>query len=290
MSNVLKHTKLKFKKLTAEKINLYFSAAFFMKGLFFMKYSTKFISATREHCELKKYVAAPYLRKSFELDFKPEKAEMLICGLGFYELWLNGEHITKSFLAPYISNSDDLLYYDRYDLTEKLKKGKNTLAFCLGNGNHNCLGGEIWDLQLARYRSAPKLALCFECFGEGKELCFEADDSFKVHASPTYFDDLRCGECYDARNEIDGWSLSEFDDSKWGNAFSVESPSGECREGIHTPIKKSESLNPSSFIRAVFQNDPSTTAESHRFPSPRMSFATTATFMISVKISRELSV
>lgn len=221
-----------------------------------MKYSTKFISATREFCDLNNFVAAPYLRKSFVLDFKPEKAEMLICGLGFYELWLNGEHITKSFLAPYISNSDDMLYYDRYDLTDKLRKGKNVLAFCLGNGNHNCLGGEIWDFQLARYRSAPKLALCFECFGEGKELCFEADESFKVHASPTYFDDLRCGECYDARNEIDCWSLPEFDDSEWGNAFSVEAPSGECREGIHTPIQKIRELKPVKFYKGCISKRP----------------------------------
>lgn len=227
----------------------------FFRKEFFMKYSTQFISATREFSELDKFVAAPYIRKSFTLDFVPEKAEMLICGLGFYELWLNGEHITKSFLAPYISNPDDMLYYDRYDLTKKLKKGKNTLAFILGNGMLNCPGGAIWDLQLGRYRSAPKLALCFEAFGEGKELCFEADKSFKVHASPTYFDDLRCGECYDARNEIEGWFLPEFDDSEWADAFWVESPSGECREGMHTPIQKIREIRPVKFYKGHISID-----------------------------------
>ena len=90
-----------------------------------MKYSTEFISAAKEYCEFLHFVPAPYLRKTFELDFVPEKAEMLVTGLGFYEFWLNGEHLTKGCLAPYISNPNDLIYYDRYFLTGKLRKGKN---------------------------------------------------------------------------------------------------------------------------------------------------------------------
>ena len=46
-----------------------------------MKYSTRFISATKEYCEFLHFVPAPYLRKTFEVDFVPEKAEMLVTGL-----------------------------------------------------------------------------------------------------------------------------------------------------------------------------------------------------------------
>ena len=221
-----------------------------------MKYSTNFISATENYSTYTDFVPVPYLRKSFELDFAAEKAEMLVCGLGFYEFWLNGEHLTRGCLAPYISNPNDLLYYDRYDLTDKLKKGKNVIAFALGNGMQNNLGGAVWDFQLARFRSAPKLALCFECSGDGKKLCFEADESFKVHASPTYFDDHRCGERYDARNELEGWNLPEFDDSEWNNAISVEAPSGECREGNHTLIKKIRELKPVSISKGHISHYP----------------------------------
>ena len=221
-----------------------------------MKYSTNFISATENYSTYTDFVPVPYLRKSFELDFAAEKAEMLVCGLGFYEFWLNGEHLTRGCLAPYISNPNDLLYYDRYDLTDKLKKGKNVIAFALGNGMQNNLGGAVWDFQLARFRSAPKLALCFECSGDGKKLCFEADESFKDHTSPTYFDDHRCGERYDARNEVEGWNLPEFDDSEWNNAISVEAPSGECREGNHTLIKKIRELKPVSISKGHISHYP----------------------------------
>lgn len=214
-----------------------------------MKFSTKFISATENFSTFTNFVPAPYLRKTFNIDFVPEKAEMLVTGLGFYEFWLNGEHMTHGCLAPYISNPDNLIYYDRYDLSDKLKKGQNVIAFALGNGMQNCIGGEVWDLQLARWRSAPKLALCFECFGENKQVTFEADSSFKVHPSPIYFDDLRCGERYDARNEIKGWNLPEFDDSNWRSAIPVSAPSGECREGGHALIKKIREIKPVKFYK-----------------------------------------
>ena len=46
----------------------------------------QFIKATEKACSFDEYIASPYLRKSFELDFVPEKAELSICGLGFYVL------------------------------------------------------------------------------------------------------------------------------------------------------------------------------------------------------------
>ena len=55
----------------------------------------KFICATKECCSLEKYVPAPYIRKSFNIDFVPKKAEILICGLGFYALYINGRKHNK---------------------------------------------------------------------------------------------------------------------------------------------------------------------------------------------------
>ncbi len=212
-----------------------------------MDFSTKFISATKDFSTYTHFVPAPCIRKSFQLDFKPENAQILICGLGFYEFWLNGERLTKSALAPYVSNPDDLLYYDRYDLTDKLIEGNNVFGFILGNGMQNSLGGQVWDFQLARWRSSPKLALSFEAACGENTLSFEADESFKTAPSPIYFDDLRVGEFYDANREIDGWNLPEFDDSSWANAIRVDAPAGEAREGLHSPVKVIREIKPVKF-------------------------------------------
>lgn len=208
-------------------------------------FSTNFISATKEYSTFEKHIPAPYMRKTFDADKKPVSAKITICGLGFYELYFNGERITKGLLAPYISNPDDILYYDEYDITDKLLNGKNVMGIMLGNGMLNCIGGAVWDMQLARYRSAPKVALALELeYEDGEAEVITADESFKVHPSPILFDDLRCGEFYDANNEIDGWNLPDFDDSGWDNAVFAETPRGDTRLCTAEPIVTLKELSP----------------------------------------------
>ena len=125
-----------------------------------MKLSSRFIKATREMCSFDNPVPAPYLRKTFTLETEPARAEITVCGLGFYEIRVNGRNITKGPLAPYISNPDDVCYYDNYDLKGLLKKGKNVLGIVLGNGFRNAFGGFVWDFDKASCRGAPAVALC----------------------------------------------------------------------------------------------------------------------------------
>lgn len=204
-------------------------------------FSKKFVSASKEFSTFKKFVNAPYLRKDFELQTLPKEADLTVSGLGFYRLWVNGKEITKGFLAPYISNPDELIYFDSYDVAPYLKEGKNVFAFLLGNGFLNNEGGLIWDMDKAPFRSAPKLAFAF--ISDGK-LLFQTDSSIKTHDSPILFDDMRAGERYDANLEIEGWNGASYDDSSWGNAFEVETPKGEMRLCHADPIRIQEELAP----------------------------------------------
>ena len=94
----------------------------------------RFISASHTYTTMEKPVSAPLLRRCFFIKKAVRRASALICGLGFYELYVNGEEVTKGRLAPYISNPDHILYYDRYDLTAYVHEGKNALGVLLGNG------------------------------------------------------------------------------------------------------------------------------------------------------------
>lgn len=201
-------------------------------------FSVKFIKATKDYCTYEKSVAAPYIRRSFELTSLPEKATLTLTSTGFYKLFLNGTELTASLLAPAITNPDDILFYDTYDLSGLLKVGKNTLAFILGNGMSNAIGGYVWDFDKARFRSSPKLAIAFE----SDILSFEADTSFKTHPSPIYFDDLRSGEFYNAEFEIDGWNLPDFDDSNWESVIETEAPRGRCEQNNTDRIVITEEL------------------------------------------------
>ncbi|MBQ8431891.1 MAG: family 78 glycoside hydrolase catalytic domain [Clostridia bacterium] len=206
----------------------------------------RFIKATEEWCSFDHHVPAPYLRKSFTLDFVPEKAEISICGLGFYVLYINGVNVTKGMLAPYISNVDHYCYYDTYDIKKHLRQGENVIGIWLGNGFMNPFGGAVWDFDQVDWLGAPRVALeCVITDGE-KELSFDADQSFRTHPSPVIFDEYRMGEYYDATREIPGWNLPGFDDSAWNTALSAEMPRGELKQCTAEPILIQREIKPVS--------------------------------------------
>ena len=224
-----------------------------------MKLSRNFISATRKVSTFEKPVPAPYFRKNIEINEQPKKAELSVCGLGFYRFWLDGVELTKGYLSPYISASDDILDYDVYDITEKLTAGKHTLAFCLGNGMQDCFGGYVWDFDKCAWRSSPKLAICLQLTDKNGDVSeLEADESFLCAESPTVFNDLRYGECYDANLFISGWNLTDFDDSKWSHAISVEAPRGKAKICEAEPIVETKRLTAvsikadSNFVSNIF--------------------------------------
>lgn len=206
----------------------------------------RFICASLTCCDFAHRVAAPYLRRAFDLNFTPEAADLKICGLGFYRLWINGREITKGCFAPYISNPDDRMYFDTYDLTPCLQPGENVLGVLLGNGFQNDFGGAVWDFDKAPWRSAPKLAIEFCATGSEETLSFHADGHFLTHPSPILFDEYRLGEIYDARQELPGWNLPGYDTAGWTPALPADAPRGELCECHAEPIRRYETLSPVS--------------------------------------------
>ena len=210
-----------------------------------MKLSRRFISATREMSTLETRVPAPYLRKTVTVCKDLVKAELSVCGLGFYRFWLNGQELTRGHLSPYISAADDVLDYDVYDLTGQLVPGENILGFLSGNGMQNGFGGYVWDFEKASWRSAPKLAVCLRLtYADGTVTETETDESFRCAPSPTVSDELRLGEWYDARLEIPGWNLIGFDDSGWSSAIPAETPRGKSVVCEAHPIVCTRELKP----------------------------------------------
>ncbi len=201
-----------------------------------------FIKATSVYNTLENPVPAYYFRRAFCSDVAGAvKISIAVCG--FYELYLNGEKITRGFLSPYISNPDDLVYYDEYEV--ELAPGENVIGVLLGNGFVNNPGGYIWDFDKAEFRSAPAFALSVTQ-GDTEILC--SDERFKIAPSPIRSDDYRFGEYYDARCEIENWNEIGFDDSDWQSALSAAPPKGELRIADVAPITKECEITPVEII------------------------------------------
>jgi len=195
-----------------------------------MNFPMNFIAAGTAYAEVSHPVSAPYLRRSFTLQEIPTTAQLLICGLGFYELYVNGYKITKGHLAPYISAPSHLFYYDAYEIQSHLTQGENVLGVWLGNGLLNNPGGHGWDFDKASWRAAPMLALRLTfCFSDGHCETMESDEGFCTADSPVFFDDYRYGEYYDARKELPGWNAPGFDACTWRAAVPVAAPTGQPR-------------------------------------------------------------
>ena len=210
-----------------------------------MIFSNRFVCATTEYSTYEKHVSNPQFRKSFFIDSLPAHAELTICGLGYYEFYLNGENITKGFMAPYRSNPDHFLYYDHYDLGDLLSEGENVIGILLGNGFLNP-SIEKWDFCKVPFRSAPKVALSFEL--NGAEL-FDAT-ALKCTESPITFEEFHAGEYYDARREISGWKQKGFDDSDWRKVLEAKAPLGEPRIPDCEPVGIVDVHHPARILKS----------------------------------------
>lgn len=212
-----------------------------------MKYPEKFIRATTEFTTLDEHIPAPYFRRTFISD-ADATAHIIITACGFYEIYLNGKHYTKGALAPYISNTDHIVYYDEYDIP--INKGENAVGIWLGNGFQNNPGGYIWDFDKNIFRGAPQFAMSVTWKNaDGEEISFETDEKYLTSPSPIVFDDYRFGEHYDARLEKIGWNDVGFNDSDWQNAIPAPNPRGQARICEAEPIVVTRELKPVSITK-----------------------------------------
>ena len=199
-----------------------------------------FIKATDKFCTIKNNVPAPILRKGFFIEKQPKNATLRICVSGFYHLYINGKKITKGELAPYINNPDHILYCDEYDVSSTLTTGKNAIGVILGNGFAN-QDIDSWNFSKAEFRAPLCMALELT---DGEDVILSSDESFKVHSSPILFDMYRYGIIYDAREEINGFSDADFDDSHWENATLAHPPKGKITICEALPVNAQYELKP----------------------------------------------
>lgn len=223
----------------------------------FMQLSDRFFQATKTKCEMENHISAPYLRYAFPAH-EIKSAELTVCGLGFYELYINGQKITKGLLSPYISIPDHICYYDCYDLTPYLTDGENVIGLMLGNGMQNPIGARVWGFEKGDFVGATKFALsCTLISSDGTETSFDGS-VFKTHPSPIVFDDLRAGEWYDARLEITDWCSADYDDEGWTTVIPAPTPMGEMRICDIDPILPQKELNPLTVKRgkiSIYPNE-----------------------------------
>ncbi len=183
---------------------------------------------------------APMLRKEFTIAKLVESVRFYGTGLGYFELWLNGERVGDDYFAPNQTNYDKrptlaeqkiavsdpfaeyLVPYLSYDLTPLIRQGKNAVGALLGNGFYNVV--KYWSpLGYGAQRLMGQIEIRYK---DGSRETVPTDCSWSVAKSAIRYDQIFLGEHYDAREEHEGWSQAGYDDSQWAKAVSRKAPCG----------------------------------------------------------------
>ena len=171
------------------------------------------------------------VKKDFQAKGKIAKAEVDVCGLGHYELTINGKKVGDSEFAPLWSEYDKTVYYNRYDVTEWLQKGKNRMETLLGNGMFNVQRGSRYS-KLQQSFGPPQLLLRLVItYANGKQQVIESDDSWQWRLSPITFNSIYGGESYDASLECPKGK------DVWKPVVNTEGPKGTLRLQTAPPVK-----------------------------------------------------
>lgn len=185
------------------------------------------------------YQSMPLFRREFKLGKKWRKVLIFVCGLGSFEMHVNGVRVGTDELEPAWTNYDKSVLYTSYDVSDLLVEGANCVGLMLGNGMYHI------------DQSGTRFAYSRHSFGEQKASVFikawYSNGSIETFADaagwfsapgPITFSCIYGGEDYDARLEIPGFSQPGLlQDSRWGEASVVPPPKGQMRGRQHAAVK-----------------------------------------------------
>lgn len=192
-------------------------------------------------------ISAPLLRKEWQLRKPVQEAFVYITGLGYYELYLNGEKVGDHVLDPGTTNYNKRVLYETYDVTDYLQSGHNAIGVWLGNGWFKHFSSNLFPEGRPTPYS-PHLQLLFQLHikhTDGSITRLGSDEGWKTSDSPIVENSIYDGEIYDARKEMPGWNRAGFDDSNWENAVELSTPNERIIDSqLAEPMRVIKTIRP----------------------------------------------
>ncbi|MEA1875518.1 MAG: family 78 glycoside hydrolase catalytic domain [Bacteroidota bacterium] len=192
---------------------------------------------------------AIYFRKRTEFSNPINKGRAYISGLGYYELYINGEKVGDHVLSPNHTNYDrrqspadfdepevgimsTRVLYETWNIKSFLQHGENIFEVCLGNG---------WYFQNEREEDlpytydTPRFIAQIELeFVDGTSKCMMSDDSWEASFGPILHNGLYSGEIYDAR----------LKEKNWEKTIVVRPPEGKLKAQMSPPDRVTRTIKP----------------------------------------------
>jgi alpha-L-rhamnosidase len=203
--------------------------------------SRSFLTFTMKLPEMRTSHPSPIFRKQFRVSGKISRAMAYVSGLGYNELYVNGEKSGENVLDPGQTNYDVRAFYVTHDITGMLKKGENAIGVMLGNGFY---GQSIAFVDWLNYGTPRLKCKIWIEYKNGEKDSLVTGIDWKASTGAVLFNNVYGGESYDARLEKEGWNKTGYDDASWQSAVVVDAPTDSLCSQMIPPIKRMKTLIP----------------------------------------------
>ncbi len=200
------------------------------------QWDAKWIAASKDEKR-----RAIYFSRKFYLEKKPEAAYLLISGLGYQKVTINGKCVDESLMDPAYSDYSRTCYYVLMpELEDTLYEGENEICCAIGDGWRR-LDSDFIKMATG-YRNIPldgipQLSAILYVKCEGKWVrALESDESWSWSHGPLISQNIYDGDIYDAR---EAYSIPEA-------VITLSSPGGKMIVQELEPIRKKAIYKPIS--------------------------------------------
>jgi alpha-L-rhamnosidase len=210
------------------------------------------------------FYPAPLFRKTFDVAKKVASAKAFVTGLGYFELYVNGEKVGDDCLVPNFTNytnREDIEYtysgialdnnfrnhrvmYLAYDVGDMLRKRQNVVGAIVADGFYDCTSH--WVASFGSPRFLCQIEIVYD---DGSKDIVCSDETWKVKESPIVMNGVYDGEIYDANRETEGWATVRCNDADWQQAVLREAPTGILTAHTAPTDKVVERLAPVSLSK-----------------------------------------
>lgn len=140
----------------------------------------------------------PIIGRTFRLAGAVASARAYVCGLGLYELQINGVKAGNEYFTPHFNAYHKWLQYQTYDVTSLLREGDNQVEVTLGNGLYKGRFG--YDGHSEEIYGSEFALLCEIrlTYADGTSEVLASDTEWKAVRSRVISGNLYDGEFYNA--------------------------------------------------------------------------------------------
>lgn len=189
---------------------------------------------------------AHYYRKEFSTTKKISSARVYVTSLGLYQLFINGEKVSKDLFTPGYTSYHKRLQYQSYDVTSLVERN-NTIGAIVGDGWYRGYLG--WKGARSYYGNQLGLLVQLEVvFSDGSRETIITNDEWKVAYGPILKSDIYHGETYDARSEMQAWTSYGYDDNEWESVSLLDHPKDMLVASQGVAVKAIKEINPIDIV------------------------------------------